>query len=185
MRRVIANLFTSADGFAADRAEEATWITDEFGADIRRYVEESHSMDVMLLGRVTYEILAGYWPAATVDDDPMAERMNQVPKLVFSNTLSGPLEWETATLAEGDLVEEVAALKEQPGGEIVIAGSVSIGQQLARAGLLDGYRLMIHPVVLGSAGYKPVFDGFDQTQLRLVQSEVLDGRVVAVEYELG
>jgi dihydrofolate reductase len=88
-------------------------------------------------------------------------------------------------LAEGDLVEEVAALKEQPGGEIVIAGSVSIGQQLARAGLLDGYRLMIHPVVLGSAGYKPVFDGFDQTQLRLVQSEVLDGRVVAVEYELG
>jgi dihydrofolate reductase len=83
MRRVIANLFTSADGFAADRAEEATWITDEFGADIRRYVEESHSMDVMLLGRVTYEIFAGYWPAATVDDDPMAERMNQVPKLVF------------------------------------------------------------------------------------------------------
>jgi dihydrofolate reductase len=85
---------------------------------------------------VTYEIFAGYWPTATVDDDPMAARMNQLPKLVFSKTLSGPLEWETATLDEGDMVEEVAALKEKPGGEIVIAGSISIGQQLARAGLL-------------------------------------------------
>jgi dihydrofolate reductase len=184
-RRVIANLFTSADGFAADRAEEATWITDEFGEDIQRYVAESHAMDVMLLGRVTYEILAAYWPTATVADDPMADRMNEVPKLVFSRTLSEPLEWETATLAQGELAEEVAALKAQPGGEIGIAGSVSIGQQLARAGLLDGYRLMIHPVVLGSAGYKPVFGGFDQTRLRLVHTEVLDSRVVAIEYELA
>lgn len=184
-RRVIANLFTSADGCAADRAEEATWVTDEFGEDIQRYVAESHEMDVMLLGRVTYEILAGYWPTATVADDPLADRMNQVPKLVFSNTLSEPLEWETATLAEGNLADEVAALKAKSGGEIGIVGSISIGRQLARAGLLDGYRLLIHPVVLGSAGYKPVFGGFDQTRLRLVQGEVLDSRVIAVEYEIG
>jgi dihydrofolate reductase len=184
-RRVIANLFVSADGFAADRAEEATWITDAFGEEIQRYVAETHAMDVMLLGRVSYEILAAYWPTATVEDDPMAERMNEVPKLVFSKKLSGPLEWETARLAEGALEEEVAALKATPGGEIGIAGSVSIGQQLARAGLLDGYRLMIHPVVLGAAGYKPVFAGFDLTRLRLFRSRVLDARVVAVEYEIA
>jgi dihydrofolate reductase len=76
----------------------------------------------------------------------------------------------------------VAALKETSGGEIGIAGSISIGQQLAKAGLLDGYRLLVHPVVLGSAGYKPVFGGFDQPGLRLVRSEVLDSRVVAMEY---
>jgi dihydrofolate reductase len=86
---VIANLFTSADGFAADRPEGATWITDGFGKEIQRYVDESHRMDVMLLGRVTYEILAGYWPTATVADDPLADRMNEVPKPVFSRTLSG------------------------------------------------------------------------------------------------
>jgi dihydrofolate reductase len=139
----------------------------------------------MLLGRLTYEIFAGYWPTATVADDPMADRMNQIPKLVFSKTLSAPLEWETATLAEGDLAEEVAALKAKPGGEIGVAGSISIGQQPARAGLLDGYRLLIHPVVLGSAGYMAVFSCFDQTGLRLVHSEVLDARVVAVEYEIA
>lgn len=185
MRKVIANLFVSADGFAADRAEEMGWVTDEFGPETGKFVHDGHyAMDAMLLGRVTYEIMAPYWPTASPEDEPLAEFMNEIPKIVFSTTLEEPLSWQNATLAEDGLGEAVSKLKQEPGREIGIVGSVKLGHELARLGLLDGYRLVVHPVVLGSAGYKPVFEGLGETRLRLIDSTVLDSRCVALDYEI-
>ena len=134
MGRVIANLFASLDGFAVDRDVEMRWVTDNYGKDKEKFVHDAHhSMDVMLLGRVTYEELAEYWPNASVEEEPLADRMNSIPKVVFSKTLEEPLAWSNATLARGDLADEVSALKRRPGKEIGIVGSVTGFSRAARA----------------------------------------------------
>ena len=101
------------------------------------------------MGRGTYEIFAAYWPTAS-EDNPIRDTMNALPKYVASTTLSEPLEWENSTLLKGDVAEEVAKLKEQPGGDLLVIGSGGLAQTLMEHGLVDGYQLMIHPLVLGS-----------------------------------
>ena len=91
--------------------------------------------------------------------------MNSIPKLVFSKKLEEPLSWSNATLAKGDLADEVSALKQEPGKDIGIVGSGAHAQALAKLGLLDGLRLLVHPVALGSEGRKPIFEGYDMTEL--------------------
>ena len=185
MRRVIANLFASLDGFAVDRDVEMRWVTDNYGKEKEKFVHDAHhSMDVMLLGRVTYQELAEYWPNASVEEEPLADRMNSIPKVVFSKTLEEPLAWSNATLARGDLADEVSALKRRPGKEIGIVGSVALTQTLAGLGLLDGLRLLVHPVALGGDGRKPIFEGYGMTGLELADATVLDSDVVALEYRL-
>jgi dihydrofolate reductase len=179
----MANWFVPLEGFAAARALETRWVTDHFGPQTGRFVRETcDAIEVMLLGGATYEVLAPYWSTASGEDEPLAEQLNSIPKLVFSTTLEEPLSWANSTLARGGLIDQVISLKQQPGGELGVVGSVRLTRSLAGAGLLDGYRLLVDAVAHGDDGHSPVFEAFDRTELSLVSSRILDQRVVALEY---
>ena len=126
-----------------------------------------------LLGRRTYEILAGYWPNAPEEEQVVAEPLNAKPKYVASTTLTEPLEWQNSSLLQGHLAEAVAALKQQEGGDLHVIGSTQLVQSLVEHDLVDEFRVMIDPVMLG--GGKRIFrnDG------ALRKLRLLDGRVTS------
>jgi dihydrofolate reductase len=134
-----------------------------------------------LLGHKTYELFAGFWPSQP-DDDPFAATLNSLPKYVASTTLQEPLAWRNATLLQGDVAEAVAKLKQQPGEDLVVLGSGELAQTLMRHGLVDEYRLMVHPLVLGS-GKRLFRDGNPRAALRLVDSKTTTTGVLILTYE--
>jgi dihydrofolate reductase len=186
MRKVVATLFCSVDGFATGRdPEDMDWAVNYQGPEtLQLGLDAIRDSDLMVLGRVTYEMFATYWPTASSEvEGDYTELMNRTPKLVFSTTLKEPLAWESATLNRGDVAAEIPKLKQQPGKDIGIWGSVALVQSLLKLGLLDRLQLQVYPVVLGTTGTKPIFEGFDRTTLRLVDSKVLDGQVVLLNYQ--
>ena len=121
--------------------------------------------DALLLGRTTYEGFARAWPSR---EGEFADKFNTMPKYVVSTTLEEPLEWNNSTLIESNVAEEVAGLK-QRGGDILLNGSVRLAQTLMEQGLIDEYRLMVFPVVLGSG--KRLFGAAGETRtLRLAEA---------------
>jgi dihydrofolate reductase len=133
-----------------------------------------------LLGRRTYELFAGFWPSQP-DDDPIAATLNSLPKYVASTTLQESLEWRNATLLKGDVAEAVATLKRQPGKDLHVIGSGELTQTLMRHDLVDEYRLMLHPLVLGN-GKRLFRDGNPRTALRLVDSTTSSTGVLILTY---
>jgi dihydrofolate reductase len=135
--------------------------------------------DSYLFGRKTYEHMAAHWPTAP-DDDPYARHLNSTPKYVASTTL-GDVEWRNSTLIKGDVAEEVAKLKDQPGKNIAVLGSGDLVQTLIRHDLVDEYFLGVFPIVLGSG--KRLFRGADQaTRLSLVDSKATSTGGVLLTY---
>jgi dihydrofolate reductase len=186
VRRVVATLFASVDGYASDAPDERMlWVTDGFGEDMTAFgLAQLRAADTLVLGRVTYEMFAGYWPTAGEEEGEFAELMNGIAKVVVSRTLKDKdVTWSNTRVARGDLVEELTALKREPGRDIAVSGSVELVGSLIAHGLLDRLQLQVHPVVLGPAGGKAIFDGYDTTALRLVESAVLDERVVVLDYQ--
>ena len=186
MRQVVATLFASVDGYASDSPEERMgWVTDEFGEEMSAFgLAQLRAADTLLLGRVTYETFAGYWPSAGEDEGEFAALMNDIDKVVVSRTLRDEdVTWQNTCVARGDLTEEVAALKHGPGRDIAVSGSVELVGSLMELGLLDRLQLEVHPIVLGPAGGRAIFDGYDITRLRLVDTTVLDDRVVVLDYQ--
>jgi dihydrofolate reductase len=155
MRKVVASLFISLDG-VVERPDQwhFPYFNDEMGQAVGEGMATS---DTMLLGRRTYEEWAGYWPDKTAADDPYAEYINNVPKHVVSTTLKPPLAWRNSSLVAGDVREQITNLKQQPGKEIAISGSISLVGSLLREGLLDELSLLVFPVVVGKG--KRLFDG--------------------------
>lgn len=128
------------------------------------------------MGRVTYEGMSSVWPTASGE---YARHMNAIPKVVFSSTLSRA-DWETTTIARGDLREEVAKLKTEAGGDLIVYGGYTLAQALTRANLVDEYRLVIRPVALGSG--EPMFKDLPVGR-RLELREVTpypDGTVISI-----
>ena len=140
--------------------------------------DELFESDALLLGRVTYEGFARYWPTAT-NTGEFGERMNNLPKFVATTTLKS-LEWN-ATILEGDVVAAVEALKRQEGQNILVYGSGNFVQTLLRHGLVDELRLMVYPLVLGSG--KRLFSGEDRLPLKLAASRDLGAGVMLLTYE--
>ena len=138
-----------------------------------------------MLGRVTYQKLAAYWPTASPErEGDFVEVMNAIPKVVFSKTLQpSEVTWNNTQLNTGDLAHEVGALKHEPGNDIGIVGSAALVQSLIRHGLLDRLSLQVHPVALGSEGGRAIFDGYDQTDFRLIECQRLDSQVIILDYE--
>jgi dihydrofolate reductase len=134
----------------------------------------------LLLGRRTYEQFYGFWPKQK--DNPFTEVLDNTPKYVASRTLKEPLPWQNSTLLEGDAAEAVAALKQQQGGDITILGSGVLIRSLMERELIDGYLLMIHPLVLGS-GRRLFPDGGAFAKLRLVDSKPTTTGVLIARYE--
>ena len=160
MRKVVAVELVSVDGVMESPERWAfTYSNDE--------MEEANASgmaasDALLMGRVTYEGMAAYWPNQP-GGTPMVDYINSVPKYVVSTTLEEPLEWNNSTLIDGnEFAEEIAELKRQPGKDITILGSGALVRSLLREGLLDELRLMVHPIVLG--GGKRLFDGGDEPE---------------------
>lgn len=122
--------------------------------------------DAFLLGRKTYDIFAAYWPRVTDENDPIASKLNALPKYVASRTLDSA-EWANTTVVRGDLPEEVARLKSQAGRELQVHGSGGLLQTLMRHDLVDEYRLLIYPVVLGS-GMRLFREGNRPAAMKLV-----------------
>ncbi len=135
----------------------------------------------LLLGRVTYENMAAYWPSAPAED-PFAEGINNLPKFVVSTTLQEPLAWNNSRLIKGDIAEEVAKLKQQPGKDLGILGSGELVHTLMQHNLIDEYQLMVFPIVLGS-GKRLFRDGGPTTALRLVDTKTTSTGVAILSYQ--
>ena len=189
MRRVIVSEFVSLDGVM--EAPE-TW-TLQFGSEEQqRYkFDELAAADALLLGRATYEGFAAAWPGMMdqyegprrAELGEYADMMNGYPKPVASTTLQGPLEWNNSTLIEGDLAEGVGRLKRQDDKDILVFGSGELVSTLMEHDLVDAYRLMIFPLVLGS-GKRLFWDGSGTTKaLRLADTKTFASGVVVLTYE--
>lgn len=133
-----------------------------------------------LLGRKTYQIFAGHWPKVTDPSDPIASKLNALPKFVASATLQAA-DWNNSTLLGGDVVTEVGKLKERPGDELQVHGSGELAQALIEHDLVDEYRLLTFPVHLGS-GQKLFRDGARGSALRLIESSVTSTGVIIASY---
>ncbi len=144
-------------------------------------LDEVLASDALLLGRVTYERFAAAWPSMT-DEVGFADKFNSMPKYVVSKTLE-EAGWNNSTVIKGDVAEEVSKLKRQPGGDIMVNGSRQLIRALMEHDLVDEYRLMVFPIVLG-AGERLFDEGSERTTLRLVATQPVgpDG-VVVLTYE--
>jgi dihydrofolate reductase len=151
---------------------------DDFGAAIGGWFANA---DAFLLGRRTYEIFVGHWPRVTDANDPVAGKLNALPKYVASTTLTS-LAWHGSSLLSGDVAAEVAELKQKPGNELQVHGSGELAQTLIAHDLIDEYRLLYFPVHLGS-GKKLFRDGAKAAALRLVNSTTTSMGVVIATYE--
>jgi dihydrofolate reductase len=176
-----------APGFAGEDPEggfaHGGW-TEGFMADHRRYNSRLYpTAGAFLLGRRTYEIFAAYWPTVTDQRDRIAHALNNRPKYVASTTLRAPT-WPGTTVLAGDVAEEVANLKQGPGGEpIVVVGSATLAKTLLAHDLVDEYQLLVHPVVLG--GGKRLFAdlGGNRVDLQLMDSTTTEGGLVILSYQ--
>ncbi|HST48506.1 dihydrofolate reductase family protein [Jatrophihabitans sp.] len=183
-RTVIAALFSSVDGAVQSPNE---WQGDAFDDDLGQLLTETIAeVDAVLLGRVTYSEWAGYWPSVS-DDSPdggFATFINSTPKYVASRTLGQQdLTWSNSHLIEGDLVEQVRAMKDTPGGTIAVNGSISVVRELFLAGVLDELTLIVHPVIAGR-NYRRLFTDTDTTPLRLLRGRTTTAGNSVVSYAL-
>jgi dihydrofolate reductase len=181
MRNVIASEIVSLDGVVESPEKwHFPYFNDQMGEAIGAAMAAS---DAMLLGRVTYEEFAAFWPSQSSDDDQeTTDYMNNTPKFVASKTLEEPLEWNNSTLIKGDVAEEITKLKQQPGKDISITGSPTLVRSLLEEDLLDELRLMVHPIVVGS-GKRLFEDVGDQKRLKLVDSKTFSTGVLYLTYQ--
>ena len=149
----------------------------DFGAAVAGWFEHASAF---LLGRRTYEIFSGHWPRVTDPADPIAAKLNALPKYVASTTLAAA-DWHNSALLGGDITAEVATLKELPGDELQVHGSGELAQALMEHDLIDEYRLLYFPVHLGS-GKKLFRDDAGAAALRLVSTSVTGAGVIIASY---
>ncbi len=178
-KKVTAGLFVSLDGVTESPEKwQHPYFNDEMGEAVGAAMAAA---DAMLLGRVTYQEFASYWPGVRSEDQPFADYMNNTPKYVVSTTLD-TVEWSNSTLIKGNLAEEITKLKQQPGKNIGITGSTTLVQSLLQDDLLDELGLMIHPVVVGS-GKRLFEEGGDLKALKLIDSKTFSTGVVSLTYQ--
>ena len=176
MRELTADLFISLDGFASGTNEAAYF--GYFGHDLGNWVREHlDEHQVILMGRVTYEALAGFAVSAT---DEVSARMRMLPKLVCSKTLREPLAWKNTRLIRS--AEEIKPLKQEGGDPLRSIGSISLVKSLMKLGLIDRLRLMVFPVILGQTGKEPIYADYPRLPLELMSTKVLDSRLTLLEY---
>jgi dihydrofolate reductase len=175
MRKVVVTEFMSLDGVM----EEPGWTFKYWNDEIAKFKgEESSASDALLLGRVTYQGFAAAWPESK---DEGADYFNSVRKYVVSKTLEEPLEWNNSTLIKDNVVAEITKLKQQDGKDITVHGSATLVQTLMQHDLVDRYRLLVYPVVVGKG--KRLFKEGIPVSLKLLESQSFSSGVVALVYE--
>ena len=173
MRRLIVSEFITLDGvieapgFEEHRTGRNAWALRFQNEDTQQFkMEEAFAAGALLLGRTTYQIFALFWP--TAEENEFSVRMNQLPKYVVSRTLTSA-DWSNTTILRGDLQARVTALKEQPGGDILVYGSADLVADLVKHDLVDEFRFMLFPVILGS-GKRLFRDEVELKPMHLVNS---------------
>ncbi len=185
MRKVVVLEYVSLDGVmedpgGAEQFEHGGWTIPYWNDEIAKFQSDGlFASDALLLGRATYQEFAKAWPSMT-DEAGFADRMNSLPKYVVSTTLEA-VEWNNSRLIKGNVAEEVARLKQQPGQDILIYGSGELIHTLMQHDLIDEYRLLVYPVVLGSG--KRLFRDGSTTTLKLVETQMFSSGVVALTYQ--
>jgi dihydrofolate reductase len=192
MRELVVHTFLTLDGVMqapggpeedpSGGFEHGGWSVGYWDEEIENAMGEAMSTPFdLVLGRKTYEIFAAHWPLVTDENDPLATSLNSKPKYVASRTLD-KAEWNNSTLLKGDVAEEVAELKRQPGGDLQVQGSGELAQTLMRHDLVDEYRLLVYPVVLGK-GKRLFRDGNVPAALRLVDTQTTGTGVTMHTYQ--
>lgn len=182
MRKVIFQIMISVDGFFEGLNREIDW--HNVDAEFNDYaVDLLNNVDILLFGRITYELMAGYWPTETAvtNDSVVAGKMNSLQKVVISKTLQKS-DWNNTILIKDNIEAEIRKLKEQPGKDIAIFGSSDLAVTLIPSGLIDEYRIIVNPVVLGNG--KPLFKGINnKLNLKLIKSKVFNSGNVLLYYQ--
>jgi dihydrofolate reductase len=184
MRKLIVSEWLTLDGvFDADTMPE--WFHPYNTEERQQHITEMVlASDAFLFGRVTYEMLAGYWPAVKDNgngDLEVAKRLNSAPKFVVSSTLKR-VEWSHSTIIDKNVVKKVTDLKQEPGDAILVFGSATLVELLIGAGLVDEVRLLVHPILVGS-GKRAFKSGLATTKLTLGESKALSSGVLALRYQ--
>jgi dihydrofolate reductase len=179
VRELTVDEFVSLDGFAADASGDPEFALGFEGPEFARWEQQVlDEPQIIVLGRTTYQNMAGYFPSAS---GPIAAAMNAHPKLVFSHTLKEPLSWSNARLAR-DPAAEITALKQQPGPPLRCIGSLTLARDMMALRLVDRLRLVACPRILGSDGQYPLFSGYRDTHLKLIGTTVIDSAIVLLDY---
>jgi dihydrofolate reductase len=182
MRKLFLFMMVSLDGFFEGPNHELDWhnVDTEFNEFAAGQLNE---VDILLFGRRTYQLMAGYWPTqfARENDPIVAEKMNNLPKIVFSKTLE-KAEWNNSRLAKENIAEEIMKLKQQPGKDMAIFGSSNLCVSLIQLSLIDDLRIMINPVVLGKGN--PLFGGINyKLNLKLLKTKIFRSVNVLLYYQ--
>jgi dihydrofolate reductase len=185
MRKLIVFNNVSLDGYFTDRNGDMSWAhSGNEDKEFNTFVAENASGGGQLLfGRITYELMASYWPTphALKNNPVVAEGMNTRSKVVFSRTLD-KVSWSNTKLVKGDIASEIRKLKKEPGNGMAILGSGSIVSQLAMEGLIDEYQVVVCPVVLGSG--RTMFDGIkEKLNLKLTKTRAFNNGKIFMCYE--
>jgi len=181
MRQVIMFNLITLDGYFEGLNKDITWhqVDDEFNEFA---IEQLSSTDGLIFGRVTYQLMAAYWPTPiAIENDPIvAGKMNSLPKFVFSNTFE-KVDWNNSRLIKGDAVEELKKLKQQAGKDLFIFGSANLSSTFTKNGLIDEYRIMVNPIVLGAG--VPLFKGNGEIlKMKLLNSKSFHNGNVLLYY---
>lgn len=188
MQKLIVFNHVTLDGYFVDANGSMEWArTEKEDAEWNAFVSENTNSgeSTLLFGRITYELMTRYWPTpmAIKHDKAVAERMNSLPKVVFSRTLNEAT-WNNTKLVKSDLLAEVRTMKQGPGDGLTVIGSGTIVSQLAQEGLIDEYQVIVNPVILGKG--RSMFEGVrEKLVLRLRKSRTFGNGHVYLCYEPG
>ena len=186
MRKVIVFNRVSIDGYFAGPNGEIDWFVHD--PEVDKAAHARMHPDTVLFGRVTYRMFEGYWPGvgknanATREERALSDELDQMTKVVFSNTLK-EVTWVNSRLIKGDVPGEVRKLKQGDGPDMVIFGSGTIVEQLTREGLIDEYMIVVTPVILGAG--RPLFGSLDRINLNLLEARSFPSKNVLLHYELA
>lgn len=182
MGRIIVFNLTSLDGYYEGPNREIDWhhVDEEFNSFS---IEQLNNADTLIFGRVTYELMANYWPtpAATTNDPIVASKMNSLPKIVVLKTLS-KADWQNTRLIKVNFIEEISKLRKQSSKDNFIFGSSDLLISFMQYGLIDEYRIMVNPVILGEG--KPIFKGLQKrVELKFIKTKLFKSGSVLIYYE--
>ena len=183
MRKIIVFNQVTLDGYFVDMNGDMSWAHKNDAEWDAFVADNARGECVMVFGRITYEMMASWWPTpeAMKSMPELAERMNNLPKVVFSRTLD-QASWNNTKLVKGDLATEVRKMKDEPGPDMVIMGSGSIVSQLTQEGLIDEYEIALNPIVLGHG--RTMFEGVkEKLNLKLTKTRTFANGNVFLIYE--
>ena len=179
MSSLMVDFIMSLDGYGAAEGWPGYWGME--GPEYLGWIKGTEASEhTTLLGATTYRLMSGF--AAEMPDEPGLAAMTESPKVVFSSSLEAPLSWANTELVDRDAAEAVREMKRRGSGPLRTVGSLSLCRSLLRAGEVDRLRVVVFPVITGATGQEPIFDGYPDVALELVEQRTFDGRLQLLEY---